>query len=456
MKTIIVFNGGRFVRLAILILSACFFATSAARAGLTVDVHLYHDEIGYYFYSYLSANTNLPGFPNGNYEVASPQIPANGSQLQYFATNNTISEVGGGGSYYGDFPSFMYGITNGQWSISNAASGLVYYFTVSVSGITSDGIGGPPRAVYPVSGQINIPNQPLLQWTAPTVNWEGTLYVEDDFVDTNGNGSFVTSEYLSPAVTSWTPGMVLPNGTNQFSVDYQSNITAQVLASQPTNTAGHPISAWVSTATLEEHFAYLNAYNVSFTVGSPANDYDQYLVARYNFEDTTTPTKTVRATITTLTAASVSGTNADTFSTDAAVGQYARHFFGDTSFCFAQSDPAYQNLSNALSGNFSVTAWVKTTNSVSGDYAECVLRRARFFLPERTIKTTAPIPLSITGSKAAFTIVHPRWAGHRDHSVHNQRERWQLSFPRRHPPAIHRPDEPLRGRPVGGDGHRHH
>src|SRR5277367_460020 len=85
------------------------------RAGLTVDIHLYHDTYGYYFYPWLNANTNLPDFPTGNYEIASPQIPTGGSQLQYQATNNTLNFIGGGGNYYGDFNSFLYGITNGQW-----------------------------------------------------------------------------------------------------------------------------------------------------------------------------------------------------------------------------------------------------------------------------------------------------------------------------------------------------
>jgi len=77
---------------------AGLFAAPAARAGLTVDIHLYHDNFGYYFYPYLNANTNLPGFPDGIYEIASPQIPTNGSRLIYQATNNTIS-----GCYNGDY-----------------------------------------------------------------------------------------------------------------------------------------------------------------------------------------------------------------------------------------------------------------------------------------------------------------------------------------------------------------
>src|ERR1017187_5370864 len=105
----------------LLILAACLLFAPGTRAGLTVDVHLYHDSIGYYFFPYLSTNTMLPNYPVGNYMIASPQIPANGSRLVYQATTNSftpgINGDYGGGNYYNDFNSLIYGITNGQWSI---------------------------------------------------------------------------------------------------------------------------------------------------------------------------------------------------------------------------------------------------------------------------------------------------------------------------------------------------
>jgi hypothetical protein len=409
MKTFSLFWVKRLSRGILFFVTASMFTAGSVRAGLTVDVHLYHDDFGYYFYPWLSANATLPNFPNGVYQIASPQIPANGSRLVYYATNGTISGCYnndcGGGSYYGTFDSMLYGVTNGLWSITvtNNTSTNLYFFSVAVTGLTSNVFGGPPQAVYPTSGQTLVPNQPVFQWTGPA-NWAGTLYVQDNFVDTNGNGSFVAGQNLSPAATSWVPGTVLPDGTNQFSVDYQSNVTALVTASQPTNSSGQPISGWTSTSTLEAHFAYGNEYNVTFTVGSLANDYDPFLVARYNFEDTNNPYADSSGNNNYNDCTSSSGTNSDTFSTDAAVGQYARLFFGDTSFCFTQSDPAYQNLSNALSGNFSVTAWVKTTNSVSTDYANAYFG-APIFFAGADYNDDCTIPLSITGSKAAFTIV---------------------------------------------------
>src|SRR5580704_1604347 len=93
------------------------FVANISHAGLSVDVHIYHDNDGYYFYPFLSANGESPNFPNGVYQIASPQIPANGSRLVYYATNGVISECYngdcGGGSYYSTFGAMIYGVTNG-------------------------------------------------------------------------------------------------------------------------------------------------------------------------------------------------------------------------------------------------------------------------------------------------------------------------------------------------------
>jgi concanavalin A-like lectin/glucanase superfamily protein len=384
----------------LLILAACLLVAPPARAGLTVDIHLYHDTYGYYFYPWLNANTNLPDFPTGYYMIASPQIPANGSQLQYQATNNTLNFITGGGNYYSDFNSFLYGITNGQWSIwvTNSASTNQYNFTVTVTGLASNSFGAPAVVTFPPDNQQYVSDLPLFTWSGPA-NWTGTLQVWDYWIDTNGNYNYVDSKSLTPSVTNWTPSVVLPNGTNSFTADYDSNLTASVVASTPTNTAGgQVISGWISTGEME------TSQGIQFTVGQPANDYDPFLVARYNFEDTNNPYSDSSGNNNNPDCSSTSGPTNDAPSSDAAVGVYARLFFGDTSFCFTQADPAYQNLSNALSGNFSVTAWVKTTNSVSTDTANAYFG-APIFFAGADYNNHCPIPLSITGSKAAFTIV---------------------------------------------------
>jgi hypothetical protein len=268
----------------LLILAACLLFAPPARAGLTVDIHLYHDTYGYYFYPWLNANTNTPDFPTGNYMIASPQIPSNGSQLQYQATNNTLTFTGGGGNYYGDFNSFLYGITNGQWSIwvTNTTSTNQYNFTVTVTGVTSNSFGAPAVAVFPTTGAQFVTNQPLFQWTGPA-NWAGTLNVNDDFIDANGNYNYEASASLPPNQTSWPCPAVLPNGTNDFSVDYGSNVTAMIIASTPTNGNAQPIAGWVSTSTLETHFTY----DPQFIVGTLQGQADRVVNGGFETGDFT-------------------------------------------------------------------------------------------------------------------------------------------------------------------------
>jgi hypothetical protein len=147
------------------------------------------------------------------------------------------------------------------------------------------------------------------------------------------------------------------------------------------------------------------AFALGITTGQNllGNDYDSYLVARYNFENTNNPYADSSGNNNNPDEFT-SGSQPDTFSTNAAVGQYARLYFGDTCFSFDQSASAYPNLSNALSGNFSVTAWVMTTNSVNANYANAYYG-APIFFAGADYNNHCTIPLSITGNVAAFTVV---------------------------------------------------
>lgn len=107
------------------------------------------------------------------------------------------------------------------------------------------------------------------------------------------------------------------------------------------------------------------------------------------------------------------GTNLDTFSTDAAVGLYARLFKGDTGICFNPGSTTFNNLSNALYGSFSWSAWIKTTNSVNTDYANAYFGAPILF--DYNSSENSAI-FSITGTKAAFTVGNP---GGTDTTLHS-------------------------------------
>jgi Concanavalin A-like lectin/glucanases superfamily len=370
----------------------------AARAGLTVNVSLYHDTFGYYFYPYLSEDTNLPSLPDGTYYVDSPQIPTNGSQQIFYETNNTLSGIGGGGSYYYDFASFIYGITNGQWSIlfTNSVVTNQYFFTVSVSGITSNSYGAPVMSVFPVSGDEFVTNQPLFEWTGPT-NWAGSLYVDDNFIDTNGYYDYEASANLLPNQTSWQSPVVLPDGTNDLFVQYSSNVTAFVVASIPTNVAHQAISTWTSTATMQTEFTY----DPQFIVGpQPPLSGGHTLAAHYAFDESGDL------------GLDTSGNNNSqlgetywgpiySFSTDTEAGDGAVQFVGTS--CLSMYSQTLTNIENVLAGSFTFSAWVNTTNSQGSDTDDAINGATIFWADNNRSGTNDAIPLSITGSKAAFS-----------------------------------------------------
>ena len=131
-------------------------------------------------------------------------------------------------------------------------------------------------------------------------------------------------------------------------------------------------------------------------------NFDAYLVARYDFEITNAPDADSSGNGNNANCGTGnSGTNLDTFSTDAAVGAFARKYFGDTGICFLPGSSTFANLSNAYHGSFSLTAWVKTTNSVNFDGANAYFGNPILF--DYNANTNSAI-FSITGSKAAFTI----------------------------------------------------
>jgi hypothetical protein len=400
MKHSAIFPAAGVLRLGFILVAFCFWGSPTTRAGLTVDVHLYENSLGYSCYAYLNPDNNSPAFPDGYYTVASPEMPGSGSELEYFATNDTLSFVTGYSSFYSDFGSFMYGITNGEWSISvtSDTSTNLYTFAVTVSGITSDVFGPLAAPVFPDNGSMFVGNQPVFQWVGPT-NWAGTLSVSESFVDANGEFHFESVTDLAPDQTSWPCPLVLPDGTNDYFVDYSSNATAAVLASTPVNAADQPISAWTSTAHMEDSFDE----NVLFTVGpQPQTNLAAVhtLVADYTFDNSGYLGQD----------SSTNGNNMDgeswwgpaqLFSTNAEAGPGAVEFFGTS--CLTPEGQVLTNIDGVLAGNFTFSGWVNTTNAVGADGDDASLGATIYWAFNEHGATNDTIPLAITGSKAAFT-----------------------------------------------------
>ncbi len=141
------------------------------------------------------------------------------------------------------------------------------------------------------------------------------------------------------------------------------------------------------------------------------------LVGRYDFEDTNSPGIDSSGNGNDANCGSGNGStnNLNTFSTDAAVGSYARQFFGNDAICFYPNGAAcFSSLSNAFYGSFSWTAWVNTTNSVNADFANAYFGSPIWF--DYSDSTNQAV-FSITGSKAAFTVGNPN--GGSDTTLHS-------------------------------------
>ena len=89
------------------------------------------------------------------------------------------------------------------------------------------------------------------------------------------------------------------------------------------------------------------------------------------------------------------------FDTDAEAGGGAVQFFG-TSVLNANGQ-ALTNLNAVLAGSFTFSAWVKTTVTNGADYNNAFFGAVIFWAYNDQGNTNDTIPLSITGSKAAFT-----------------------------------------------------
>jgi hypothetical protein len=161
---------------------------------------------------------------------------------------------------------------------------------------------------------------------------------------------------------------------------------------------------------IEFYSGVLSSNDVAFLHSHPGTNVADTLelnvpVARYDFEQTNAPgTDSSGHNNNTDCTSGNGGTNLDTYSTNSAIGGYARQFFGDTSICFYPGASYYNNLSNALRGSFTVTGWVNTTNIVNADFANAYFGNPILF---GYSDGTNQEVFSITGSKAAFTVGNP-------------------------------------------------
>jgi hypothetical protein len=379
--------------IGLLILAACLWFAPPARAGLTLDLQLQRSFwAGDYYYGCwpnLSTNSIPPNIAYGSYVITSPGYPDNGYSITYQFDATGFNLVTGSSSMETDFNLFSQGLTNGNWSIfvsTNGTTTNVYHFTVTAN-ISSNSIPAV-LVTYPADGTMFITNQPNFTWQGPAV-WAGTLVVQDNFTDTNGNTFGETSAYLATTATNWPCSIALPDGTNTFYVQYQTNFPSLVFASTPVDNLSHPISSWTSTADLDTYCDF------QFIVGSPPPGTNSLSgghtnVVYYSFEDDNLFARDFSGH-----GNNISGYgwfSAPPYMTNAAAaGLWA---VGYTSSGW-QSPPT--NLVATLAGSFSVSLWARTSNNPGND-SDTADAGAGLL----SANSDQVIPMALTGSKLAF------------------------------------------------------
>src|ERR1035441_8142475 len=132
------------------------------------------------------------------------------------------------------------------------------------------------------------------------------------------------------------------------------------------------------------------------------NSSEHLIVARYDFEDTNSPGADSSGRGNDSNCGGGNGANLGTSSSDAKVGSYSRDFMGETFICFTPPAVSFSNLANAFSGSFSVSAWVKTTQSFNN--ADDAADSGATLLFAQNANTNSTVPLALTGGKVAIGV----------------------------------------------------
>ena len=382
----------RLLRLG-LFTALCLLAVPGARAGLTLEMNVIcSGQNNYYFYPFLTTNTTPPNVLFGDYCIASADAPNSGASAYYHFTTNGFNQFNGVTWGYGDFNSMMYELTNGTWSlfVTNTVTTNVYHFTVTAN-IDSNSL--PPVTItFPANGAVNVTSQPDFTWQGPT-NYGGLVVYE-----------FNNSANLPVTQTNWPSPGVLYQGKNFFTAHYDSNSVTAVVSSVPVDDASHSIPGWVSTVHLQDFTT------VQFSVGTPdVSGTTHTLVAHYPFDATSGPVLNA--------AVDTSGNGYDmsfgsgfgsqggvdlTSDSEAGVGAVQFHNGdGNSAGYLGWNNPTPSALLSTLAGSFTISCWIKTTQSFASD-SDPAYYGAGIISADNFGQANDVIPMALTGSKIGF------------------------------------------------------
>ncbi|HTR41830.1 MAG TPA: LamG domain-containing protein [Pseudomonadales bacterium] len=377
----------------ILIFAFILSLVPRAHAGLNCEMNVvrYH-QYGFYFFPNVTTNGVLD-LPYGTYCFTSYGWPTNGTSSIYQFDSTGFNQVAGGSAFgYGYYDDMVHELTNGTWFVylTNSVTTNIYHFKVTAN-ITS---GDLPYVdiTYPADGTTGVPNNATFTWQGPTDYGDLIVYQGPN------------STFLPITQTSWQPP-TMPDGSQSFTPHYDSNSTTAVISSQPVNSLSQPISSWSSTDHLQD-------YSMStFTVGSADTAGTVHtLVAYYPFDSSSS------FVLDGTTDASGNGYNMSfaagygaqggaTLTSDSEAGIGAVQFSdgdGSSGGVIGWSQPTPAALLNALSGSFTVSCWVKTSQSI-GFGGDAAYNGAGIVCADVNGQANDTVPIGLTGGQVAFT-----------------------------------------------------
>lgn len=339
----------------------------------------------------IARDNNLPAAPSGHYVLSSPTgIINEGFDLSASGTSNFTNDYS---ASFPNFNSFIQELTNGNWniSVSSGANVTNYTFHVSTSGFDSSSLPDV-NITFPTAGAVNVTNSPSFTWQG--ISWpNGNIQVEV----TGSPTGFFERVILPRTQTSWTSPATLPEGDNNFLLNYSGSSATNITASVPLDSSSHPISAW----TFQAFPVTYGIQAFSVTNAFPGHPGSTPLVARYTFDDGS------------LAATDVSGNGNDlpgpysysgavAITNDSLEGAYA------ASINSADYYTDNTNLLSTLAGDFSVSLWLKTTQVYGNDTDAGIYNGAGIistFAYNTPTGTNYVVPMELTGHKLAFVTV---------------------------------------------------
>mgnify|MGYP000604459598 CR=1 FL=1 len=376
-----------------LVIASLLLGSLAAHAEVRFELKLWR---GYDFYfPSLSLESTNPA-PLSYHRVESPS----GLYWRHFGTNNQANDF----LITNSVDAIIQESTNGLWKLyvnREHPSEQLYFFRVSVSGIASNTLGAV-EVLNPPQGATGVTNLPVIHWTGPT---NLPLY----YVSVSDDGGYYQFANLPNTATNWTPPVPLPYGSNiNFLAYYQSNNHPGITFSAATNSGGTPLADWLPTGAIACY-----RYSDFVVQNAPGGGTPVSLRAHYNFEDGNIFAQDVSGNGNNVSGiASFGGGTAYTTNAQA-IGTNAAFFFNNGGAGASWLNPP-TNLLATLADSFSVSAWIRTSQTSGADDDDGLFGNAGIVSAFNGSGGNWVIPMCLTGQKLAFVT-----GGTPQHTLHS-------------------------------------